>query len=343
MATTTNANVDTSIPEVWARTVFRDHRVAGYTGKFIGAEGSGMPIIQKSELLGKPGDLIHIQVTNPLTGGGITGDETTLEGNEENLLTSEFKCASVLYRHGVRSFRRATKKSIVDLRSEARMRLAEWGMNKMDNERFIAFVSNAPVPGTGEVQGAATTPNVYKVGGGSAVPTTLWAAADFNDIISTDVMTVKSLQEVKLKLRLQRAKPLMMKDGQPFFVSVWHPNSTFQLKQEARYETLLREAQVRSESNPIFIGAIASIDGMIVHDHENIPTIVNASPGIKVGRGLAFGQEAFVEGLDEDVSWAEDTFDYGNQLGVAYSFAFQPRRALNLSSCQTWAAAIDVV
>lgn len=340
MAITTPTNVDTSIPEIWSRLTLRDHLYEGFWGGQIGDEGSRSAIIRRSELVGAAGDLIHIQVTSPLAGAGVQGDTTTLEGAEEALTTSEIKCAPDLYRHAVRVYRRANKKSILDLRQEARRRLAEWGGEKMDDVRFANFTSNAPVAGTGEVQGAATTPNVHKVGGGAAAPTTLWVNGDFDDIGAADTLTVAELQKIRLKLFNQRALPLRV-DGHPFFAIVVHPNCLFDLKREAEYRDWVREAHVRGESNPFFRGATAIIDGTIIFEHVNVPTRTNVVPAIKVAQNIAYGAEAFVEALDEATSWAEDTFDYGNQFGIAYSFAFQPRRGLNKNSLQVWAAAVD--
>ena len=141
MTATTPTHVDTSINEVWAKKVLRDHLRDGFWGRFTGPEGSGAPIIQKTELLNAPGDTIHIQVTSPLSGAGVSGDTTALEGSEENLTTSEMTVIPVFYRHGVRWYRRANKKSILDLRSEAQMRLAEWGGEKMDDLRFANFAA----------------------------------------------------------------------------------------------------------------------------------------------------------------------------------------------------------
>lgn len=335
-APTTPTNVDSSIPEVWAKDAFRRVKVAGYFGKFIGRPGSGAPIIQKTELLGKPGDLIHIQVTDPLTGAGQTGDTSMVEGNEENLATSEIKTSPVFYRHGVANYRRAGKKSLIDLRTEARFRLEEWAQNKIDNLRWAAFTGTTP-PVAGEVY----TPNkmILATTDGADVGTVVGDSVD--DLIATDGLTVKGIQMVKLKLRLQQARPLMI-DGKPHYILVTHPNSTFLLKQETRYESWVREAAVRGESNPMFQGALAVIDGVILHDHENVPTANNAT-AIKYAMGLAFGAEAFVEAADEDVGAVEEQFDYGNKLGYEIHFAFQPRRALELSSLQVVTSAKDQV
>lgn len=329
MAITNPINVDTSIPEIWAKSVLRDHRVRGFWQRFVGPEGSGSPIIQKFELLGGPGDLIHLQVTNPLSGSGVVGDTATLEGNEESLSTTEIKLATLLYRHAVKTNRRANKKSIVDLRMEAKMRLAEWGMNAMDSIRWTALTASTAATGLPTALSAETyTPNYYSVGGSST---------GVNDIGAGDTLTVAAIQQIKLKLRLQRAKPVMV-DGFPHYILVTHPYSTYDLKRETEYMNWVREAQVRGDSNPFFRGALAVIDGVIIYEHESTPIVTNTGPQ-SVSKGIAFGAEFACEALDERVDWEEDTFDYGKDWGVGYSFAFYPRRALELSSCQVYAEA----
>lgn len=340
MASTTPTTVDTSINEVWADLVLRDTLYSGFWAGFAGPSGSRSPIIRNTDLLDRPGDLIHIQITNPLVGAGISGDETVLLGSEEALSTSEIKTSPVLYRHAVRMFRMAQKKSMLDLRNEARMRLAEHAGERMDDLRFAAFAANTPVAGTGESQGAATTPNVHVVGGGTVV-TTAWAAASFNDVGTSDTLSVAELQKVKLKLYNNRALPLSTSANERFFAMVVHPNALFDLKREAEYRDWVREAAVRGESNPFFRGATAMIDGILLFEHVNVPTITNASPGIKVAQNIAFGAEAFVEGIGENTKWWEEDIDYGNEVGIAYSFQFQPRRGLAKNSLQVWSAAED--
>lgn len=328
---TTPANVDSSITEEWARRVLREHLVRGFFGPLVGPEGSGKPIIQKTELLNKPGDTIHIQTTAPLTGSGVTGDTTRIRtelggAGEENLTTSAITVVPEFYRHAVAWFRRANKKSILDLREEARMRLREWGAEKMDDVRFALFTQTA------NLNGAAYAANTFALGSGgySGVP---------NDVASGDDFDVISLQKVKLALVNQKARPIRVA-GVPYYGLVMHPNCAFNLKQDSRYEQWVREAMRRGESNPLFTGALAVIDGMILYEHPNVPVAANGT-AIDVAHNIAFGSEAFVEGVDENPSWAEDSFDYDNEFGVAYSFGFQPRRALAMNSLLVYADATD--
>lgn len=322
------ADVDTSIPEVWAKLVLRDMKRAGFWGRFIGAEASGMPIIQKSDLLNNPGDTIHIQITGALTGAGKT-DEQVLTGAEEGLSTTEMVTIPTYYRHGVLSKRRAQKKSILDLRGEARLRLAEWGEQKLDALRFSQFtVTQAGKLHTQDSDNyTANTKGVNSHG-----PTTLVAA---------DTITVAELMKAKLALYTQNAKPLRM-DGDDVYVLVAHPNALYDLKRDAEYRDWVREAHVRGADNPFFRGATAMVDGILIFQHSGVPTF-NSTSGtpVKSASNLLFGAEAFVEGLDENPSWDEETRDYGAEFGVAYGFAIEPRRALPKNSLVYYSAAAD--
>lgn len=328
MTTTTPTHVDSSIPELWAKLTLRDSLRAGFWAKFVGEEGSRSPIIRRTDLLNNPGDTIHIQVTDALSGAGVAGDTTLLEGAEENLDTTSMKVIPLLYRHAVRTYRRAQKKSILDLRSEAKLRLAEWGQEKMDDVRFTNFVSSAAM------NGETYTPEFIVVGGGTA------GAAD---VASTDLLDVETIMKAKLDAYNNRALPLMTEDGNEFFAMVCHPNSLYNLKRSDEYRDWVREAHVRGGDNPFFKGAVAMIDGVLLFQHNNVITANDGAGAISVSRNLLFGAEAFVEGLDENVSWNEDDFDYGNSNGIAYSFAFQPRRALAKNSLIVYAAAVNPI
>lgn len=326
-------DIASSIPEVWAKRTLADSLRLGFWARFVGSEGSGSPIIRKLELLNKPGDLIHIVTTGPLTGAGVTGDggeaATRVEGNEEALSTGEIQVAPVLRRHGVRWLKRANKKSILALREEARMRLREWGAEKMDDHRFSQFVSTDEA----DVPDATYTPNQYFIGG-DATPTT-------DEIAAGDDFTVNELQKIHLALYNQNARPIRTSDGEEFFALVMHPNAAYNLKQDTSYESWVKDARMRGESNPLFTGALAVIDGMILYQHSNVPVATGAL--VQYAKNIAFGAEAFVEGVDEVVSWDEDTFDYGNEFGIAYRFSMQSRRALEKNSLVVYSAAADVV
>ncbi len=320
MTATTPTHVDSSIPELWAKLVLRDHLRTGFWGKFAGPEGSRSPVIQVTDLVAQEGDSIHIQVTNPLTGSGVSGDTTALEGSEENLTSTSKKVVPLLYRHAVRWYRRANKKSIIGLREEARMRLAEWGGEKMDDIRFANYVSSSVF------NGELYTPNFIVSGGGTTGPSDVAAAG------GGDTLDVQTIQIAKLTAYNNRAIPLLTNDGEEFFAMVCHPNTLYNLKRSDEYRDWVREAAVKGEGNPFFRGSVAMVDGVLLFQHNNVPTATDGTSSCLVARNLLFGAEAFIEGVDEAPGWFEDDFDYGNEFGIAYSFAFQSRRALEKNS-----------
>lgn len=325
------ADVDPTIPEIWARSVLREHKVAGFWRNMIGKEGSGMPVIQKSELLNKPGDLIHIGVTNPLSGTGVRGDERVLTGAEEKLTTSSIKVSPQNYAHAVRWNRRANKKNMVELRSEAKMRLAEWGRTLTDTERFRFFLSDGSSATEGDANqvpfaGEAYTPNLYVAG-----------ELANEDLIAnaTGLLTVRDLQVIQVTLDDQKAKPIRTVEGESVYVAVVSPNAAFNLKRDPEYQEYVKLARERAATNPLFTGALAMIDGIVVFAHRNVPRFTNIhADTVDCMRGIAFGAEAFVEALDENVHSAVEDFDYGREFGISYEFAMRPRRALELSSLQ---------
>lgn len=312
MTVTTPTHVDSSIPELWAKLTLADSLRPGFWAKFRGPEGSRSPVIYRSDTLSQPGDTIHVQVTSPLSGSGVAGDTTALEGSEENLTTSSIKVVPLFYRHAVKWYRRANKKSMLELRQEAQKRLAEWGGEKMDDLRFTNFLYS------GTFNGEAYTPYGLAVGGGTAA----------SDIGSTDTLDVESIQKLKVKLYDNKAIPLVTADGEEYFALVAHQYALYDLKRSDEYRDWVREAEVRGKDNPFFRGALCMVDGVLIYQHSNVPVATN------VASNLAFGAEAFIEGVDESPSWVErDHFDYGNEIGIAYQFGFQPRRALEKNSC----------
>ncbi len=324
MTSTTPTHVDSSIPELWAKLTLRDHLRSGFWANLTGVEGSRAAIIRREDLVNSPGDTIHIQVTNPLAGAGVAGDTTLLEGSEENLTSGSKKVIPLFYRHAVRWYRRANKKSLIDLRGEARLRLGEWGGEKMDDVRFANFTSSALM------NGELYTPNALSVGGGST-PGVVGVA---------DTIDVETLQKIKLALYNNRALPMRTDMGEDIFAMVIHPNTLYNLKRSAEYTDWVREAHERGANNPFFRGAVAMVDGMLLFQHNNVPVASDGETGIAVSRNIAFGAEAFIEGVDEAPSWNEDDFDYGNEFGIAYQFGFQPRRALEKNSIVVYAAAV---
>jgi N4-gp56 family major capsid protein len=338
MASTTPTNVDSSIREVWAKGVLREHLVSGFFGKFVGPEGSSAAIVQKTELLDKPGDLIHIQTTVPLTGAGVTGDTATLVGNEENLTTAEILVQPHFYRHGVRWFRRANKKSIVALRDEAKLRLAEWGEEKMDDIRFAQFssITDADVPGAAVGRYAA---NEY-VPVGTVDGADAGSTIDKADITRREQADRRGPSDDQAPPRQPEGQAAQDGWRQPVYAMVCHPNALFDIKRDSEYRDWVKDAERRGPDNPFFTGATAMVDGMVLYEHPNVVTY-NSQTGSSRRSTSPSAPTPSWRAWTRTRPGTRTDFDYGNEFGIAYKFAFQPRRALKLSSLLVYSAAVD--
>jgi N4-gp56 family major capsid protein len=337
------AGVNTSIPELWAKQTLRDMKRAGFWGRFVGSEASGAAIIQKDDLLNNPGDTVHIEITGALTGAGVT-DETLLIGAEEGLSTTEMVVIPTYYRHGVVTKRRAAKKSIVDLRSEASMRLLEWGQQKLDSLRFSQFT----ISQNSVLSGHTLDTNPYyawtrvtgTTGTTALAQRTQTVASGLIDV--TKPLTVQEIQAATLSMYNNNAIPITI-DGEQVWVLVAHPNTLYTLKRDSEYRDWVQQAAIRGADNPFFKGATAMVDGCVIFTHSSVPTSTTGSPGsAQYAKNLMFGAEAFIEGLDENPTWNEEVTDYGAQFGVAYGFAIESRRALEKQSLQLYAPAVAV-
>ena len=60
-------------------------------------------------------------------------------------------------------------------------------------------------------------------------------------------------------------------DGRDYYVLLVHPDVMFDLKTDSTFQQFLRDAEKRGNDNPLFTGASAIVDGVIVHEHEKMP------------------------------------------------------------------------
>ena len=68
-------------------------------------------------------------------------------------------------------------------------------------------------------------------------------------------------------------------------------------------------------------------EGVVVHENELIPRTATGASSAKVGHALFLGAQAAIMAVGKEPTWEEDTFDYGNQIGVAYGRIFGIEKA----------------
>lgn len=142
MAVTGVADIDSSIPEYWAKGILMDANRESFWGQLTGKEGSRMPIIDKTGPLKTNGDSLVFTTISQLMGTGVTG-ENVLKGNEESLSIGSFSVTCDVVRHAVAVTRKSTKQANFDEVQTAGTLLKEWMTRKMDNDAFTTIISTA--------------------------------------------------------------------------------------------------------------------------------------------------------------------------------------------------------
>jgi N4-gp56 family major capsid protein len=184
---------------------------------------------------------------------------------------------------------------------ESRSALQGWGSEKIDQLAFDAIT-------------ASPTKIFY---GGAATGT--------GDITATDLITPALISKVRVwsKVGGGRAQtPLrpVRVDGKTYFVMLVHPDVAYDLKQDSTYTQANREARERGKSNPLFTGALGVWDGVVIHEHENVPIVTNWGSGTDVNgaKCVFMGAQSLVWAWGKKPSVVAKNFDYENEHGYAW-------------------------
>ncbi len=297
MATTAFGTGNALTRKAWQAELIEEAEDEVYFSRFMG-EGPNNIIQVKRELMADKGDNITFGLVRILTDAGVTGD-APLKGSEESLDYSSDDVTLEQYRHAVKTDGRLTEQRVnFDIRDNMRTRLSMWLADRIDNLIF---------------DGLELSPTLTEFGG-DATSTGTIDAADGCDV---DLIN-------RLKARAQHVLPRILpieRSGRDYFVLVAHPGCGYDLKRDSEWQTLQRDARPRSDDNPIFVGALGEIDGVVIHTHPRVGTATNFGAGSNLpGAFNSFmGQQAgcFAWGRMPELVDTEE--DYGNQYGMAVS------------------------
>ena len=310
--TTTAADLNYWRPHLWSMKVYEEAKAKMYWQRFSGPEGSGMPVIVKTELISKAGQLINISQMANLTGAGVTG-ESTLRGNEEKLSLRQVQITPEWARHAVADTEKAAKQITQDFRLKAKGALSYWLAKKMDTSMWTA----------GSIATAA--------GFEAALITIIYGgnATSVNTLDSSDDFGVSEIRKGAAVLEgndIEKVRVPGMPSGEGYYICFIHPYQAYSLKQDSEWIDNHQNASERGRDNPLFTGALGEVDGVIVHSTSQCARVLNAnSPAIYTATGIMVGQEALCRGLNEDMSWAEQVDDYEFEHGIAVRAAWQDK------------------
>lgn len=336
MATT---NFGTNHPyavRLWSKKLFHDVIGEDFWSTFAG-EGTENMIQIKTDTQKAAGDTIHVGLRSLLTGDGIQGDNT-LEGNEEAMTVYRDSVVLNQLRHAVRSDGKMSEQRVpFSVREEARMGLKDWW-----TERLQLTLANQLAGNTGQGDtkytgnNAAVAPTATSrifCGGGHNSEASL-SATTTHAIRLVDLDSAVTIAKTSVSGTRERIRPVTV-DGKKYYIVFLHPYAIRQLRANTGtgdfvdiHKQVLAGGKI--SSNPIMTRASFVYGECIVHEWSYLPVITgtpNSGAAANFRRGVLCGAQSAVLAIGGDnsankMSWKEELFDYGNQLGVSAGMIF---------------------
>lgn len=325
MATTEYGVNDALAVKTWSRKLFQEALKKAWASKFMGTSSSSL-IQLKNEVSKGPGDKITVGLRMQLSGDGTQGDGT-LEGNEEALTTYSDAVYINQLRHAVRSAGKMSEQRVpFSVREEARAGLEDWWAARIDTwffNQICGYTVQTDTRYTGNQAVIAPDADHRVFTTGSADET---VQADSTKVF---VLSVIDKCVEKAKTLSPMIRPLMI-NGEEKYVMFLHPYQVYDMRTSTasgQWMDIEKAAMAGSKasSSPIYTGALGEYNGVILHEATRVTAGVHSSTGAaqtSVRRAVFCGAQAAVmaygqNSSDQKMSWVEELFDYGNQLGVS--------------------------
>lgn len=340
MARTQILPTDPGAVKIWAAKVALDSAKKTYFAKMTGAEGSYMPVVQKTDLEAKPGDEVTTTLIAKLRGKPVEGQEK-LAGRIQRLTSATHKMRIDKHRQAVNVGDVMDQKRVNwSIPEQARDRLSDY-MGEIYDEQITMTAAGARGIGD-EIQhypvGYAGFPNAFVApdaahvmyfDGSRANPAALTA----NDKLSTNVIDRLVLRAKKQIGDVQSGKPVRMEpirvDGGKHFIYLACPESMYDIRREvgdAGWLTL-EKAKITAEGSKsvLYTGGRALYNGALIDETQTCVKFDNTTPGGSYGTTLvarnlflganavavAHGTKAQRDGMKYELSEADE--DYGEE------------------------------
>lgn len=325
MATTEYGVNDALAVKLWSKKLFQEALKKTYISKFLG-RGSDSLVQIKDETSKGAGDKITFGLRMQLAGDGVQGDGT-LEGNEEALTTYSDAVFINQLRHAVRSAGKMSEQRVpFSVREEARGGLEDWWADRLDQWFFnqvcgYTVQTDTRYTGNQAVVAPDSDHRVFTVG----------AADETVQADSSKVFTLALIDKAveKAKTLSPMIRPLKIA-GEDKYVMFLHPYQVYDMRTSSstgQWLDIQKAAMAgsRASESPIYTGALGEYNGVILHESTRIKNGVHSSTGAaqtSTRRAVMCGAQAAVMAYGRDssggeMSWVEELFDYGNQLGVS--------------------------
>jgi N4-gp56 family major capsid protein len=323
--------------KAWAKKLFVEALKQTRYAQFKGRAGSDSLITLKSDLAKDGGDRITIGLRMQLLGRGVTGD-ATLEGQEEAIVTYSDNVFIDQLRHAVRSSgKMSEQRTPFVVRDEMRLGLQDWVSDRLDTWMFnqlcgattqqtqVNGTQNTAVDNAYSGNQAALAPSsnnliICDQNGGSTTEGSLSNTFKLN-LADIDRLVAKA------KTATPAIRPLNV-NGERQYVLFLHPNQTFQLRtatNTGQWQDINKAMLTGGKigDNPIVTGMLGTYNNVMLVEDVRVPCVASSvTSSTNFRRAVFCGAQAAAvafggKNQDGEADWQEETFDYGNQLGIS--------------------------
>lgn len=289
----------------------------------------------KEDLTKKAGDSITIALVNRLNNAAVTGT-STLEGNEEDLVSRSMRIYVDKRRNAVRVPEMAEQTSAISLRNAAKPTLLDWSA---EDTRDLIITALGSLNGTAFSDRTAAIGDAWLVdnrdrvhfGAGVGSGTDLSADLDLLDT-TADLFNATALDAMVLKAKTCSPKIRPMRDpgnGRRYYVAFANPHAFKNLRDSLDTEVLANTV-VEMQASKLFEGGDIMWNGVIVKEIDNIPIYENlaATGTVEVTPVFLCGAQALAIAYAKRWTTKSEIFDYGDKRGVAVEAILGVRKVI---------------
>lgn len=327
------ASLSTAQKRVWSAEIWQAGRDLNFwmSNGFVG-DSTGSIIQRVKELTEtERGRICTMSLVGDIVGDGVAGDNV-LSGNEVAMWSDTIEIRLDQLRNGVRSSgRMGEQATVIRFRTVGKDKLSFWLADKIDEMMFltaagIAYSLNldgstrsaaSQLPSLAFASDVAAPSSGRKMYAGSATSTA--------SLTASDKVTWNFLVSLQAYAKRKRIKPVRS-GGREYYVAMLSTEQCRDLKVDSNYQTIVSRAGPRGDNNPLFKGAVAVVDGLIIYDHQKVPNTLGLASASKWGSGgLVDGAQGMLMGA-QAMGFAQigslmveesDTTDYKNRPGMS--------------------------
>lgn len=253
--------------ELWSESVRIDARNKNVLKDFIGAEGSGKPIIDKRDLTAGGAQKVTFTTTAPVRMKGTMG-EAELKSHTGTLVFGDWSVIVDLRRfaisHNQLLMYLRFNKNLTPKQLSYKLCTELWGRMEMDDIQIV--MRNKAL--------FATAPNVFYIGGGQTV----------DSVTIGDTFDTSTIEKSAMQLSGQGATPMGVdRDDAGYEVpryTVFGPvKLLYPLENEQKFREAVLHASNRGADNMNWTGKYPKWKNNLIHRHEVILDSANARQG----------------------------------------------------------------